>query len=157
MKSIHFTRITEYLLSILLAGLAIFLFREVWQTVQDFEEIYRYMLDGAIFTEGPPIPGMKRYLLFCLCSGAWFLSVLSFLLTRRLYPLYFVQFAFSVTPIWFVLYAFIKESAFYEYGSIWNFLIHQFVPSSNLLWGVASIAIALMAGRYCRSMRKPAS
>jgi hypothetical protein len=154
MKLTTLERSTEYLLSILLTGLAIFLFREIWTSVQVLEEIYKYLLEGAIFTEGPPIPGVKRYLLFCLCSGAWFLLVLAFLLSRRYYPLYLVQFTFALTPVWFVFYAFIKASAYYEYGSLWNFLIHQFLPTWNLFGVILSIAIAIFGVRHCQLMRE---
>jgi len=157
MKLTTLERSTEYLLSILLAGLAIFLFREIWISVQVLEEIYKYLLEGAVFTEGPPIPGVKQYLLFCLCSGVWFLLVLAFLLSRRCYPLYLVQFTFSLTPVWFVFYAFIKASAYYEYGSLWNFLIHQFLPSWNLFGVILSIAIAIFGVRHCQSIRRKAA
>jgi hypothetical protein len=153
MKSTILERNAEYLLSILLVGLATFLFREVWTSVQVLEEIHKSLLEGAIFTEGPPAPGVKRYLLFCLCSGAWFLFVFAFLLSRRYYPLYLAQFTFSLTPVWVVFYAFIKASAYYEYGSLWNFLLHQFLPSWNLFWLILSLAVAVFGVRHCRSMR----
>ena len=157
MKLTILERNAEYLLSILLIGLAIYLFREVWISVQVLEEIYKYLLEGAIFTEGPPIPGMKQYLLFCLCSGAWFLLVLAFLLSRRYYPLYLVQFTFSLTPIWFAFYAFVKASANYEFTSLWYFLIHQFLPSWDLFWVILSIAVAVFGIRHCRLIRKAAT
>ena len=105
-------RSAEYLLSIPLIGFAIFLFREVWISVQVLEEIHKALLEGAIFTEGPPILGVKRYLLFCLCSGAWFLLAFAFLLSRRGYLLYLEEFTFFLTPVWFVFYAYIKAIAF---------------------------------------------
>jgi hypothetical protein len=157
MKLTILERNAEYLLSILLIGLAIFLFREVWLSVQVLEEIHKALLEGAIFTEGPPLYGVKQYLLFCLCSGAWFLFVFAFLLSRRYYPLYLVQFTFSLTPIWFFYYVFTKSSAYYEYGSLWNFLIHQFLPSWNLFWVILSIAVAVVGVRHSRLMRKAAT
>jgi hypothetical protein len=153
MKSTILERNIEYLLSILLIGLAIFLFREVWISVQALEEIHKSLLEGAIFTEGPPIAGVKRYLLLCLCSGAWILSVFAFLLSRRYYLLYLVQFTFFLMPVWFVYYAFIKASAYYEYGSLWNFLIRQFLPSWNLFGLILSVAVAVLGVRYCQLMR----
>ncbi|MBN1449844.1 MAG: hypothetical protein JW963_02430 [Anaerolineales bacterium] len=113
MKVSTLDKSTEYLLSILLIGLAIYLFREVWISVQVLEEIHKSLLEGAIFTEGPPSAGVERYLLFCLCSGAWFLSVFAFLLSRRGYLLYLAQFTFFLMPIWLVYHAFIKASAYY--------------------------------------------
>jgi len=104
-------RNAEYLLSILLIGLAIFLFREVWVSVQVLESIYKHLLEGAVFTEGPPILGVEQYLLFCLCSAGWFLLVFAFLLSRRCYPLWIVQFSFFLTPMWVVFYAFSLSSA----------------------------------------------
>lgn len=150
-------RSIEYLLQTLLIGLAIFLFHEVWSSVQVLEEINQSLLKGAIFTEGPPNLGVKRYLLFCLCSGAGFLLVLSFLSSRRYYPLYLAQFALSLMPIWFVYYAFIKESAYYEFASLWYFLTHRFLPSWNLFWVVLSIAAAVVGFRHCRLIRKAAT
>ena len=157
MKSTILERSAEYLLSVLFVGLAIFLFREVWTSVQVLEEIYKSLLEGAIFTEGPPIPGTERYLLFCLCSGAWFLSAFAFLLSRRTYPLYLVQFTFSVLPVWFILYAFIRASADYEYTSLWSFLIHQLLPSWDLVWVILSIAVGAFGNRQCHRMRKAAT
>jgi uncharacterized membrane protein len=157
MKLTMLERNAEYLLSILLIGLAVFLFREVWISIQVLEEIYKDLLEGAVFTEGPPIPGVKLYLLFCLCSGAWSLLVLAFLISRRYYPLYLVQFTFSLSPIWFVFYAFVKASAYYEYGSFWNYLIRQFLPSWDLFWVILSIAVAVFGVRHCRIMRKAAA
>jgi hypothetical protein len=150
-------RSTEYLLSILLIGLAIFLFREVWISVEVLEEIYKNLLEGAVFTEGPPTPGLKLYLLFCLYSGAWFLLVFAFLLSRRYYPLYVVQFTFSLTPIWFIYYAFIKAGVYYEFTSMWYFLINDFFPSWNLFWFILSIAVVVFGVRHCRLMRKAAT
>ena len=157
MKLSILERSIEYLLQILLIGLAIFLFHEVWISVQVLEEIYENLLGGAIFTEGPPNVGVKQYLLFCLCSGAWFLLVLSFLSSRRYYPLYLVQFTFSLMPIWFVFYALIKESAYYKFSSLWYFLIHQFLPSWNLFGVILSIAVTVVGVRHCRLMRKAAT
>ena len=147
-------RSAEYLLSILLIGLAVFLFREVWISVQVLEEINKALLEGAIFTEGPPIQGVERYLLFCLCSGAWFLFIFALLLSRRYYLLYLAQFTFFLMPVWFVYYAFIKASAYYEYGSLWNFLLRQFLPSWNLLGLIRSVAVAVLGVRHCRLMKK---
>ena len=146
-------RNAEYLLSVLLVGLAIFLFREVWVSVHVLEEIHKSLLEGAIFTEGPPIAGAKRYLLFCLCSGAWFLLAFAFLLSRRGYTLYLAQFTFLLTPVWFVYYAFIKASAYYVYDSLWSFLLHQFLPSWYLFGFILSVAVAVLGVRHCRSMR----
>ena len=154
MKSTTLEKTTEYLLSILLIGLAIFLFREVWISVQVLEEIHKSLLEGAIFTEGPPIAGVKRYLLFCLCSGAWFLFAFAFLLSRRYYLLYLTQITFLLTPVWVVFYAFIKASAYYVYDSLWNFLLHQFLPSWNLLGFILSVAVAVLGVRHYQLMKK---
>ena len=115
MRLASLERNAEYLLSILLIGLAIFLFREVWVSVQVLERIYQHLLEGAVFTEGPPILGVEQYLLFCLCSAAWFLLVFAFLLSRRYYPLWLVQFSFILSPIWVILFAFFNERADYEF------------------------------------------
>ncbi len=147
-------RNAEYLLSILFVGLAIFLFREVWMSVQVLEEIHKSLLEGAIFTEGPPIEGVKRYLLFCLCSGAWFLFIFALLLSRRYYPVYLAQFTFLLIPVWFVFYAYIKAIAYYEYGSLWNFLLRQFLPSWNLFRFILFVAVAILGVRHCRVMKK---
>jgi hypothetical protein len=143
----------EYLLSILLIGLAIFLLREVWASVQVLESIYKALLEGAIFTEGPPILGVEQYLLFCLCSAAWFLLVLAFLLSRRYYALWFVQFSFFLTPIWVLFFAFYDERAYYEVTYLQHFLVHQFLPSWNLFWFILSIAVAVFGVRHCHLMR----
>ena len=150
-------RNAEYLLSLLFAGMAIYLLREVWSSVQALEGTYEALLEGAIFTEGPPILGIKRYLLFCLCSGTWFLLAFAFLLSRRYYPLSLVQLTLSLTPIWFICYVFIKESAYYEYGSMWNFLTHRFLPSWDLLGLALFIAAAAFGIRQCRTMRGAAT
>ena len=146
-------RNAEYLLSILLIGLAIFLFREVWVSVQVLESIYKHLLEGAVFTEGPPILGVKQYLLFCLCSAAWFLLVFAFLLSRRCYPLWIVQFSFFLSPMWVVFYAFLNERGDYEFTPLRHFLVHQFLPSWNLFWVILSIAVAVFGVRHCRLMR----
>jgi hypothetical protein len=150
-------RHAEYLLSILLIGLAIFLLREVWVSVQVLESIYKQLLEGAIFTEGPPILGVEQYLLFCLCSAAWFLLVFAFLLSRRYYPLWVVQFSFLITPIWVVFFAFFNERADYEFISLQHFLVHQFLPSWNLFGFILSIAVAVFGVRYSRLMRNTAT
>jgi hypothetical protein len=46
-----------------------------------------------------------------LCSAAWFLLVFAFLLSRRYYPLWLVQFSFFLTPIWLVFFVFFLASA----------------------------------------------
>jgi hypothetical protein len=153
MRLAFLERNAEYLLSILLIGLAIFLLREVWVSVQVLESIYKHLLDGAIFTEGPPILGVQQYLLFCLCSAAWFLLVFAFLLSRRFYPLWLVQISFFLTPIWVVFFAFINERADYEFTSLGHFLVHQFLTSWNLFWVILSIAAAGLGVRHCRLMR----
>jgi hypothetical protein len=150
-------RNAEYLLSILLIGLAIFLFREVWVSVQVLESIYKHLLEGAVFTEGPPILGVEQYLLFCLCSAGWFLLVFAFLLSRRCYPLWIVQFSFFLTPMWVVFYAFLNERADYEFTPLRHFLVHQFLPSWNLFWVILSIAVAVFGVRHCRLMRNAAT
>jgi len=150
-------RNAEYLLSILLIELAIFLFREVWVSVQVLESIYKHLLEGAVFTEGPPILGVEQYLLFCLCSGGWFLLVFAFLLSRRCYPLWIVQFSFFLTPMWVVFYAFLNERADYEFTPLRHFLVHQFLPSWNLFWVILSIAVAVFGVRHCRLMRNAAT
>lgn len=157
MKSTTVEKRTECLLSMFLIGLAIFLFREVWMSVNALETVYDHLLEGAVFTEGPPVPGLKRYLLYCLCSGAWFLLVSAFLLSRKFFPLYLAQLTFSLTPIWFFYYVLMKSSTTYEYGSLWNFLLHQFLPSWNLLGGILSFAVAVFGVRYCLFMRKAAT
>jgi hypothetical protein len=157
MKITTFERSTEYLLPILLIGLAVFLFGEVWSSIQEIEEIYKSLLEGAIFTEGPPIPGVKRYLLFCLCSGAWFVFVFGLLWSRRNFPLYVAQVTFSFAPIWLVYYAFIKASAYYEFASLRYFLIHQFLPSWDLFWFILAVAVAVIGNRQCKLMRKAAT
>jgi hypothetical protein len=156
MKTIIIEKSIEYLLSILLIGLAIFLFREVWVSVQDLEEIYKSLLEGAIFTEGPPVPGVERYLLFCMYSGAWFLFVSGLFWSRRIFPLYLVQFTFSLMPVWFIYYAFVKASAYYEFDTLRNFLVHQFLPSWNLFWFILAIAVAVFGNWQSRIMRKAA-
>jgi len=150
-------RNAEYLLSITLIGLAIFLFREVWVSVQVLERIYEALLEGAIFTEGPPILGVEQYLLFSLCSAAWLLLVFAFLLSRRYYPLWLAQFSFFLSPIWVVFFAFINERAYYESTSLQSFLVHQFLPSWNLIWVILSIVLAVFGVRYCRLMRNAAA
>ena len=150
-------RNAEYLLSILLIGLAVFLFREVWVSVQVLESIYKHLLEGAVFTEGPPILGVEQYLLFCLCSAGWFLLVFAFLLSRRCYPLWIVQFSFFLTPMWVVFYAFLNERADYEFTPLRHFLVHQFLPSWNLFWVILSIAVAVFGVRHCRLMRNAAT
>jgi uncharacterized membrane protein len=153
MRLAFLERNAEYLLSILLIGLAIFLLREVWVSVQVLESIYKHLLDGAIFTEGPPILGVQQYLLFGLCSAAWFLLVFAFLLSRRFYPLWLVQISFFLTPIWVVFFAFLNERADYEFTSLGHFLVHQFLTSWNLFWVILSIAAAGLGVRHCRLMR----
>ena len=150
-------RNAEYLLSLLLIGLAIFLFREVWVSVQVLEGIYKHLLEGAVFTEGPPILGVEQYLLFCLCSAGWFLLVFAFLLSRRCYPLWIVQFSFFLTPMWVIFYAFLNERADYEFTPLRHFLVHQFLPSWNLFWVILSIAVAVFGVRHCRLMRNAAT
>ena len=150
-------RNAEYILSIVLVGLAIFLLREVWVSVQVLESIYRQLMEGMIFTEGPPILGVEQYLLFCLCSAAWFLLVFAFLLSRRCYPLWIVQFSFFLTPMWVVFYAFLNERADYEFTPLRHFLVHQFLPSWNLFWVILSIAVAVFGVRHCRLMRNAAT
>ena len=157
MRKALFERNAEYLLSILLLGLAIFLFREVWASVQVLESIYKHLLEGAVFTEGPPILGVKQYLLFCLCSAAWFLLVFAFLLSRRCYPLWLVQFSFLLTPIWIVFFAFMSERADYQYTPFRHFLVCQFLPSWNLFWFIFSIVVAVFGVRHCRLMRSAAT
>ncbi len=150
-------RNAEYLLSILLIGLAIFLFREVWVSVQVLESIYKHLLEGAVFTEGPPILGVEQYLLFCLCSAGWFLLVFAFLLSRRCYPLWLVQFSFFLAPMWVVFYAFLNERADYELTPLRHFLVHQFLPSWNLFWVILSIVVAVFGVRHCQLMRNAAT
>jgi len=157
MRLASLERNAEYLLSILLIGLAIFLFREVWVSVQVLESIYKHLLEGAVFTEGPPILGVEQYLLFCLCSAAWFLLVFAFLLSRRYYPLWLVQFSFFLSPIWVVFFAFFNERADYEFTPLRHFLVHQFLPSWNLFWVILSIAVAVFGVRHCRLMRNAAT
>jgi hypothetical protein len=157
MKITTFERSTEYLLPILLIGLAVFLFGEVWSSIQEIEEIYKSLLVGAIFTEGPPVPGVERYLLFCMNSGAWFVFVFGLLWSRRSFPLYLVQVTFSLAPIWLVYYAFIKASAYYEFDSLRNFLVHQFLPSWDLFWFILAVAVAVIGNRQCKLMRKAAT
>jgi len=157
MKRTTFEKSTEYLLPILLIALAVFMFREVWISVQELEAIYRFLLEGAIFTEGPPVPGVERYLLFCLSSGAWFLFGFGLLLSRRAFALYLVQITFSLMPVWFIYYAYIEASAYYEFDSLRNFLVSQFLPSWNLMWFILSIVIAVIGSMQCRSMRRAAT
>jgi uncharacterized membrane protein len=157
MRLAFLERNAEYLLSILLIGLAIFLLREVWVSVQVLESIYKHLLEGAIFTEGPPILGVQQYLRFCLCSAAWFLLVFAFLLSRRFYPLWLVQISFFLTPIWVVFFAFLNERADYEFTSLGHFLVHQFLTSWNLFWVILSIAAAGLGVRHCRLMRNAAT
>jgi hypothetical protein len=157
MRLTSLERNAEYLLSIPLIGLAVFLFREVWVSVQVLESIYKHLLEGAVFTEGPPILGVEQYLLFCLCSAAWFLLVFAFLLSRRYYPLWLVQYSFILAPIWVVFFAFFNERADYEFTSLWHFLVHEFLPSWNLIWVMLSIAVAVFGVRHCRSMRNAAT
>jgi hypothetical protein len=147
-------RNAEYVLSVLLIGLATFLLREVWASVQVLESIFKALLEGAIFTEGPPIVGVKQYLLFCLCSAAWFLLVFAFLVSRRYYPLWLVQFSFFLTPIWVVFFAFFNERADYEFTTLQHFLVHEFLPSGNIFWFILSIGAAVFGVRHCRLMRK---
>jgi hypothetical protein len=150
-------RNAEGLLSILLVGLATFLLREVWVSVQVLESIYKALLEGWIFTEGPPILGLEGYLLFCLYSAAWFLLVFAFLLSRRTYPLWFAQFTFYLAPMWVVFFAFFNERADYEMITLRHFLVYQFLPSWNILWVILSIAVAVFGVRHCRFMRNAAS
>ena len=157
MKRSTFERIAEVLLPILLIGLAVFLFYEVWSSVQELEAIYKSLLEGAIFTEGPPVPGVERYLLFCLCSGAWFLFLFGLLFSRRAFSLYLAQLTFSLLPAWFITYAFIKASAYYEFGSLRNYLVGQFLPSWNLFWFILSIVVAVIGYRQCRLLRRAAA
>jgi hypothetical protein len=157
MKTTLLERSAEYLLPILLICLAVLLFCEVWSSVQELEEIYRSLLEGAIFTEGPPVPGVDRYLLLCLCSGAWFLFGFGLLLSRRAFPLYLVQITFSLMPVWFIYYAYTKASAYYEFDSLRNFLIHQFLPSWNVIWFILSIVVTVIGDRQCREMRRAAT
>jgi hypothetical protein len=157
MKRTTFEKSTEYLLPILLIALAVFMFREVWISVQELEAIYRFLLEGAIFTEGPPVPGVERYLLFCLSSGAWFLFGFGLFLSRRAFALYLVQITFSLMPVWFIYYAYIEASAYYEFDSLRNFLVSQFLPSWNLMWFILSIVIAVIGSMQCRSMRRAAT
>ncbi len=157
MRNFILERNAENLLLILLIGLAIFLLREVWVSVQVLESIYKHLLEGAIFTEGPPILGVEQYLLFCLCSAAWFLLVFAFLLSRRYYPLWIVQFSFILTPIWIIFFAYFYERAYYEFTSLQHFLMYQFLPSWNLFWVILSIAVAVFSVRHCRLMRNAAT
>ncbi len=154
MRLAFLDRNAEYLLSILLIGLSIFLLREVWVSVQVLESIYKALLEGAIFTEGPPILGVEQYLLFCLCSAAWFLLVFAFLLSRRYYPLWLVQFSFILTPIWVVFFGLFNERADYEITTLQHFLVYEFLPSGNIFWFILSIGVAVFGVRYCRLMRK---
>jgi hypothetical protein len=147
-------RNAENVLSVLLIGLATFLFREVWASVQVLERIFKALLEGAIFTEGPPIVGVEQYLLLCLCSAAWFLLVFAFLVSRRYYPLWFVQFSFILTPIWVVFFGFFKERADYEFTTLQHFLVYEFLPSGNIFWFIISIGAAVFGVRHCRVMRK---
>jgi hypothetical protein len=150
MRLASLERNAEYLLSIPLIGLPIFLFREVWESVQVLKSIYKHLLEGAVFTEGPPILGVEQYLLFCLCSAAWFLLVFAFLL-------WLVQFSFILSPIWVFFFAFFNERADYEFTSLQNFLVHQFLPSWNLFWVIISIVVAVYGVRHCRLMRNAAN
>jgi hypothetical protein len=156
MRLASLERNAEYLLSGPLIGLSIFLFREVWVSVRVLEIIYKHLLEGAVFTEGPPILGVEQYLPFCLCSAAWFLLVSAFLLSRRCYPLWLAQFSFFLTLIWVVSFAFFKEHADYEFTPLGHFLVHQSLPSWNLFWVILSIAVAIFGVRNCRLMRNRA-
>jgi hypothetical protein len=146
-------RNAEYLLSLLLLGLAIFLMQEVWVSVQDLEIIYQQLLEGAIFTEGPPISGLKGYLLFCLGSTFWFLLVFASMLSQKQIPLWFGQASFILLPFWVITFYFLNERADYEWISIGQFLRYQFLPSWNLLSFLLAIGFAIIGVRFSRILR----
>jgi hypothetical protein len=146
-------RIGEYLLLVLLLGLPIYLYREVWVSIQVLETIYQQLLEGAVFTEGPPISGLKEYLLFCLVSVFWILLVFASLLSKRRILLWFGQISFILLPFWVITFSFLNERADYEWISLGQYLRYQFLPSWNLLLFILAIGFAFIGVRNCRLLR----
>jgi len=81
------------------------------------------------------------------------LLVFAFLMSRRYYPLWFVQFSFFLSPIWVVFFAFFNERADYEFTTLQHFLVYEFLPSGNIFWFILSIGAAVFGVRQCRVMR----
>jgi hypothetical protein len=154
MKIKMIERTAEYLLSTVLVGLAIFLLREIWLSFQVLELIYQQLLEGSVFTEGPPIPGIKEYLLFSLYSAFWSLVIFGFLLSRRFYPLWVAQISFYLLPVWVILFTIYDQRADYQFTSIGYIITQELLASWQIIWLILSIVVAGFGGKYCRSMRE---